>query len=70
MINYQQAISSQTQGVKPRSVALNDFKKQIGRDKNLDVNERIKNVLLDNTKKRREAEMKEAKELKRMSPFF
>jgi hypothetical protein len=56
--------------VKPRSVALNDFKKQIGRDKNLDVNERIKNVLLDNTKKRREAEMKEAKELKRMSPFF
>ena len=67
-INYKKAHNASLSLAKPRAVTLTAISKQPGRDKNLQIDERIKNVYLENTKDIREAKMKEAKELKKKFP--
>jgi hypothetical protein len=66
-INYKQAIATKT-SLKPKTLVLNNFSKQDGRSANIYINERMKNVVLDNTKDEREKHRKEQKELRKRFP--
>lgn len=50
MINYKEAVRTHTSGLKPKTVAYCNFGKGTGRDANIYMNERTRNVALDNTK--------------------
>jgi hypothetical protein len=50
MINYKEAVRTHTSGLKPKTVAYCNFGKGTGRDANIYMNERTRNVVLDNTK--------------------
>ena len=66
-INYKKAVDTKT-SLKPRTLTLQNFNKQEGRTQNVYVNERKKNVILDNTKDERIKAAKEAKELRKRFP--
>lgn len=68
MINYKEAVRTHTSGLKPKTVAYCNFGKGTGRDANIYMNERTRNVVLDNTKEQREKARAEAKELKKKFP--
>jgi hypothetical protein len=66
-INYKKAIDTKMT-LKPKSLTLQNFNKQEGRSQNVYVNQRIKNVILDNTRDERIKAAKEAKELRKRFP--
>jgi len=68
MINYKEAVRTSTTGIKPKTLALTNFQKAMGRDANIYMNERQRNVVLDNTKDQREKVRAEAKELRKKFP--
>lgn len=68
MINYKEAVRTSTSGIKPKTLALTNFGKAMGRDANIYQNERARNILLDNTKDVREKARNEAKELRKKFP--
>ena len=67
-INYKNAVNTKTTHIKPKILALTNFQKQPGRDINIYLNERTKNVILDNTKEQREKARIEARELRKRFP--
>jgi hypothetical protein len=67
-INYKNAVNTRTTHIKPKILALSNFQKQPGRDTNIYLNERTKNVILDNNKEQREKARVEARELRKKFP--